>query len=84
MDDQVTKQDVRKFYDQIGWQKVSAGTYQNAQYEDLRLMLGRVRFNIQNILHIPKDINIEFVWIFLLLHSKKRGTLLEAATACLW
>ncbi len=36
MDDQETKQDVRKFYDQIGWQMVSAGTYQNAQYEDLR------------------------------------------------
>jgi len=36
MDDQETKQDVRKFYNQIGWQKVSAGTYQNAQYEDLR------------------------------------------------
>lgn len=36
MDDQEIKQDVRIFYDQIGWQKVSAGTYQNAQYEDLR------------------------------------------------
>lgn len=36
MNDQGTKQDVRKFYDQIGWQKVSEGTYQNAQYEDLR------------------------------------------------
>ena len=36
MDDQDTKQDVRKFYDQIGWQKVSEGIYQNAQYEDLR------------------------------------------------
>jgi len=36
MDDQETKQDVRKFYDQVGWQMVSAGTYQNAQYEDLR------------------------------------------------
>jgi len=36
MDDQGTKQDVRRFYDQIGWQKVSEGTYQNAQYEDLR------------------------------------------------
>jgi len=36
MDDQGTKQDVRKFYDQIGWRKVSEGTYQNAQYEDLR------------------------------------------------
>jgi len=36
MDDQGTKQDVRKFYNQIGWQKISEGTYQNAQYEDLR------------------------------------------------
>jgi len=36
MDVQETKQGVRKLYDQIGWQKVSAGTYQNAQYEDLR------------------------------------------------
>ncbi len=36
MDNQDTKQDVRKFYNQIGWQKVSEGTYQNAQYEDLR------------------------------------------------
>ena len=33
---QETKQGVRKFYDQIGWQKVSAGAYQIAQYEDLR------------------------------------------------
>jgi len=41
MDDQETKQDVRKFYDQVGWQKVSAGTYQNAQYEDLRPVSGR-------------------------------------------
>jgi ubiquinone/menaquinone biosynthesis C-methylase UbiE len=31
-----TKQDVRQFYDQVGWQKVSDDTYQNAQYEDLR------------------------------------------------
>ncbi|MCD6356276.1 MAG: class I SAM-dependent methyltransferase [Anaerolineaceae bacterium] len=30
------KQDVRKFYNQIGWQKISEGMYQNAQYEDLR------------------------------------------------
>ena len=36
MDVQETKQGVRKFHDLIGWQKVSAGTYQNAQYEDLR------------------------------------------------
>jgi SAM-dependent methyltransferase len=30
------KQQVRQFYDQVGWQEVSAGTYQNAHYEDLR------------------------------------------------
>jgi len=36
MNNQGTKQDVRRFYDQIGWRKVSEGTYQNAQYEDLR------------------------------------------------
>lgn len=36
MGENSTKQDVRQFYDRIGWQKVSEGTYQNAQYEDLR------------------------------------------------
>ncbi|MBN1537180.1 MAG: class I SAM-dependent methyltransferase [Anaerolineales bacterium] len=30
------KQQVREFYDQIGWQEVSEGVYQNAHYEDLR------------------------------------------------
>ncbi len=35
LDDKV-KQDVRKFYDQIGWQTESDGFYQNARYEDLR------------------------------------------------
>jgi SAM-dependent methyltransferase len=38
MNDQNPKQDVRKFYNQIGWQKVSEGTYQNARFEDLRLV----------------------------------------------
>jgi ubiquinone/menaquinone biosynthesis C-methylase UbiE len=31
-----TKQQVREFYDQIGWSQISDGTYQNARYEDLR------------------------------------------------
>ena len=31
-----TKQDVRKFYDQIGWSQEEDGNYQNARYEDLR------------------------------------------------
>ena len=31
-----TKQQVREFYDQIGWTQVGDGLYQNARYEDLR------------------------------------------------
>lgn len=30
------KQQVREFYDQVGWQEVGDGVYQNARYEDLR------------------------------------------------
>ncbi|HMN59733.1 MAG TPA: class I SAM-dependent methyltransferase [Anaerolinea sp.] len=30
------KQQVRQFYDQVGWQKVTGDLYQNARYEDLR------------------------------------------------
>jgi SAM-dependent methyltransferase len=36
MSDAEVKQQVRQFYDQIGWQAVGAGIYQNARYEDLR------------------------------------------------
>lgn len=31
-----TKQEVRDFYDQIGWSQEEDGNYQNARYEDLR------------------------------------------------
>ncbi len=31
-----TKQQVREFYDRIGWSQVGEGLYQNARYEDLR------------------------------------------------
>jgi ubiquinone/menaquinone biosynthesis C-methylase UbiE len=31
-----TKQKVREFYDEIGWQQETDGSYQNARYEDLR------------------------------------------------
>ncbi len=31
-----TKQQVREFYDQIGWSHAGDGLYQNARYEDLR------------------------------------------------
>jgi SAM-dependent methyltransferase len=30
------KQQVREFYNQVGWQEVDEGLYQNARYEDLR------------------------------------------------
>lgn len=30
------KQQVREFYDQVGWQAAGEGVYQNARYEDLR------------------------------------------------
>ncbi len=34
--DKDIKQEVREFYDRVGWQKVADGVYQNARYEDLR------------------------------------------------
>jgi ubiquinone/menaquinone biosynthesis C-methylase UbiE len=36
MDTPTVKDQVRQFYDQVGWKVVSDGTYQNARYEDLR------------------------------------------------
>ena len=36
MNQQDNKQEVRKFYDAIGWSMESSGFYQNARYEDLR------------------------------------------------
>jgi ubiquinone/menaquinone biosynthesis C-methylase UbiE len=38
MSDTEIKQQVQDFYNRVGWQQVSAGTYQNATYEDLRLV----------------------------------------------
>lgn len=32
------KRQVREFYDQVGWKMVGEGVYQNARYEDLRLV----------------------------------------------
>src|SRR5512146_1296435 len=34
--DRDIKQEVRQFYDRVGWQKAAGGVYQNARYEDLR------------------------------------------------
>jgi SAM-dependent methyltransferase len=36
MDNADIKAKVRQFYDQVGWQQVGQGQYQNARYEDLR------------------------------------------------
>ncbi len=36
MKDQEIKREVRNFYNEIGWQEIADGVYQNAQYEDLR------------------------------------------------
>jgi len=36
MTEKNTKQDVRQFYDQVGWLQEDDGNYQNARYEDLR------------------------------------------------
>jgi SAM-dependent methyltransferase len=36
VDNQDVKQQVREFYDKIGWKSVGEGVYQNARYEDLR------------------------------------------------
>jgi SAM-dependent methyltransferase len=36
MSESEIKQQVRQFYDRVGWQVVSDGMYQNARYEDLR------------------------------------------------
>lgn len=36
VNDSEIKRNVREFYDQVGWQEVSDGVYQNAAFEDLR------------------------------------------------
>ena len=36
MSEKKVKQSVRSFYDEVGWQHIDSGVYQNALYEDLR------------------------------------------------
>ena len=47
-----TKQKVREFYDEIGWQQEQDGHYQNARYEDLRPVsreyIHRTRLRVMN------------------------------------
>ena len=39
------KRQVKDFYDQVGWQEVSEGVYQNARYEDLRPVSSEYIYN---------------------------------------
>jgi len=36
LDEATIKEQVREFYDRVGWQQMGEGLYQNARYEDLR------------------------------------------------
>jgi ubiquinone/menaquinone biosynthesis C-methylase UbiE len=49
------KQEVREFYNQVGWQEVSEGVYHNARYEDLRPVsrdyIQRGHMRVANALH---------------------------------
>ena len=49
------KKNVREFYDQVGWQQVSEGVYQNARFEDLRPVsreyIHRCHMRVKN--HLP-------------------------------
>jgi ubiquinone/menaquinone biosynthesis C-methylase UbiE len=51
------KQQVREFYDQIGWQEVSQGCYQNAVYEDLREVSSEYvhRCHLRVLRHLKKS-----------------------------
>ena len=51
------KQQVRQFYDQVGWQEVGEGVYQNARFEDLRPVSREYIHNCHTRVtrHIKKD-----------------------------
>jgi len=50
-----TRQEVRAFYDQVGWSQVGEGLYQNARYEDLRPVvrgyIHRCHLRLKRFLH---------------------------------
>lgn len=49
------KQQVREFYDQVGWHEISEGFYQNARYEDLRPVSSEYihRCHLRVMRHLP-------------------------------
>ena len=49
------KQQVRQFYDQVGWQKVAGDQYQNARYEDLRPVSADYIQRTRNSSHAIRD-----------------------------
>jgi len=58
-----SKQQVREFYDEIGWQQEADGNYQNARYEDLRPVsaeyIQRTRLRVNNGLVPTGDILLD-------------------------
>lgn len=55
MTDNDIKQQVREFYDQVGWSQVAEGVYQNARYEDLRPVAREYihKCHLRILRHIP-------------------------------
>lgn len=55
-DNSEVKQEVRHFYDRVGWQVVSDGQYQNARYEDLRPLASEYihRCHLRVRKHLPQ------------------------------
>ena len=51
------KQQVRQFYDQVGWQEVGEGVYQNARFEDLRPVSREYNHNCH--LRVGKHLSLE-------------------------
>src|SRR5512133_2084353 len=58
-----TKQQVREFYDQIGWSQAGDGLYQNARYEDLRPVsreyIHRCHLRVNNHLQASGDLLLD-------------------------
>jgi ubiquinone/menaquinone biosynthesis C-methylase UbiE len=59
MDGPGIRNQVREFYDQVGWQQVSEGVYQNARYEDLRPVsheyIHKCHMRVNRFLSAPGD-----------------------------
>ncbi len=63
MNDNEVKQQVRAFYDQVGWKTAGEGVYQNARYEDLRPVsreyIHRCHLRVNRHLHPSGDMLLD-------------------------